>query len=173
MISRRAFIQGLAAAAVLLPYANAFGNTPLERSLSLYNIHTDENLDVMYFSNGSYDYEALDKINHLMRCHYADKVNPINTEVLDLLCDIKDRLHEERRIEIISGYRSVEYNEYLRTRSRKVARDSYHTQGLAIDFSINGMSNKTLSGIAKTFYAGGVGKYRQFVHIDVGPVRYW
>ncbi|MBI5076672.1 MAG: YcbK family protein [Nitrospirae bacterium] len=173
MISRRTFIQGLAVAAVLLPYTKAFGSTPSERTLSLYNVHTDESLDVTYFSDGSYDYEALARINHLMRCHHADEVKPIDTGVLDLLCDIKDRLHKDRRIEIVSGYRSAEYNEYLRTRSRKVARDSYHMQGLAIDFTVSGMSKKTLSGIAKSFYAGGVGKYRQFVHIDVGPVRYW
>lgn len=173
MISRRAFIQGLAAVAVFFPYTKAFGSVPSERTLSLYNVHTDESLDVTYFSDGSYDYEALGKINHLMRCHHADEVKPINTGVLDLLCDIKDRLHKDRRIEIISGYRSVEYNEYLRARSRKVARDSYHMHGLAIDFSISGMSKNTLSGIAKSFYAGGVGKYQQFVHIDVGPVRYW
>ena len=173
MISRRAFMQGLAAAAVLCSYSKALGSVPSERTFSLYNVHTDESLDVTYFADGSYDYEALGKINHLMRCHHADEVKPINTGVLDLLCDIKDRLHKDRRIEIISGYRSVEYNEYLRARSRKVARDSYHMQGLAIDFSISGMSKNTLSGIAKSFYAGGVGKYQQFVHIDVGPVRYW
>lgn len=173
MISRRAFIQGLAAAAVFLPCSRAFGSVPSERTLSLYNVHTDESLDVTYFSDGSYDYEALGKINHLMRCHHADEVKPISTGVLDLLCDIKDRVHKDHRIEIISGYRSVEYNEYLRSRSRKVARDSYHMQGLAIDFSVSGLSKNTLSGIAKSFYAGGVGKYREFVHIDVGPVRYW
>lgn len=173
MISRRVFIQGLAAVAVLYPYTKALGSVPSERTLSLYNVHTDESLDVTYFSDGSYDYEALGKINHLMRCHYADEVKPISTEVLDLLCDIKDRSHKDRRIEIISGYRSVEYNEYLRTRSRNVARNSYHMQGLAIDFSVSGMSKNTLTEIAKSFYAGGVGKYSEFVHIDVGPIRYW
>jgi uncharacterized protein YcbK (DUF882 family) len=173
MISRRAFMQGLAAAALLCPYTKAFGSIPSNRTLSLYNVHTDESLDVTYFSDGSYDYEALDKINHLMRCHYTDEAKPIDIRVLDLLCDIKDRLHKDRRLEVISGYRSLEYNEFLRTRRRKVARDSYHMQGLAIDFSVSGMSKKTLSGIAKSFYAGGVGKYRKFVHIDVGPVRYW
>lgn len=173
MISRRTFIQGLAAAAVLLPYTKAFGSIPSERILSLYNVHTDESLDVTYCSDGLYDYEALGKINHIMRCHYADEVKPISIGVLDLLCDITTRIHKDRRIEIISGYRSGAYNEYLRSRSRKVARDSYHMQGLAIDFSVSGMNKKTLSEIAKSFYAGGVGKYREFVHIDVGPIRYW
>ncbi len=173
MISRRAFIQGLAAFAVITPYAEALGSVRPERSLSLYNIHTDEGLDVTYFSDGTYDYEALNKIYHLMRCHHTGRVKPISTEVLDLLCDITALTHKDRRIEIISGYRSPEYNDYLRARSRKVARNSYHMQGMAIDFSVSGMSKSRLSGIARSFYAGGVGKYSDFVHIDVGPVRHW
>jgi len=173
MISRRTFIQGLAAVAVLFPYTRAFGSVLSERTLSLYNVHADENLDVTYFSDGSYDYEALDKINHLMRCHYADEVKPISIEILDLLCDISGLIHKDRRIEIISGYRSAAYNDYLRSRSGNVARNSYHIQGMAIDFSISGMSKDTLTEIAKSFNAGGVGKYSEFVHIDVGPIRYW
>lgn len=173
MISRRAFIQGLAAVTVFCRSNRAWANMATERTLSLYNVHTDESLDVTYFTEGSYDYEALDQINYLMRCHYADEVKPISTEVLDLLCDIKDRFHKDRRIEIISGYRSPAYNQYLRSRSRNVARNSYHMQGLAIDFSVSGMSKDTLTQIARSFYAGGVGKYSEFVHVDVGPVRYW
>jgi len=173
MISRRAFIQGLTAIAVSYPLAKACGSEPAERAISLYNVHTDEALGITYFSDGRYDYEALGKINHLMRCHYENEVKPIDIRVLDLLCDIKDGLGKEKRVEVISGYRSLGYNEYLRTRSKKVARDSYHLQGLAVDFTVSGISKETLSNLARSFYAGGVGKYQEFVHIDVGPVRYW
>ena len=173
MISRRAFIQGLTAIAVSYPFSKACGSEPAERTISLYNVHTDEAGDITYFSDGRYDYEALSKINHLMRCHYANEVKPIDISVLDLLCDIQDSLGKKKRVEVISGYRSHEYNEYLRTRSKKVARDSYHLQGLAVDFTVSGISKETLTDLARSFYAGGVGKYREFVHIDVGPVRYW
>jgi len=173
MITRRTFLQGLAAAAVLLRFSAAHGNVPPERILNLYNVHTDEYLDITYFSDGKYDLGALDKINHLMRCHYANEVRPIDIRVLDLLSEIKERLGRDKRVEVISGYRSNEYNEYLRARSKKVSRDSYHLQGLAIDFTVSGISKKSLSDLAKSFYAGGVGIYREFVHIDVGPVRYW
>jgi uncharacterized protein YcbK (DUF882 family) len=108
-----------------------------------------------------------------MRCHFSNEVKQMDIRVLDLLCGITDILGNDRRIEIISGYRSSEYNEYLRMRSGKVARDSFHLQGLAVDFSVSGTSKEALSRLARTFYAGGVGKYREFVHIDVGPVRYW
>lgn len=165
--------MGLAAAAVAYPFSGAFGSLPPERTLNAYNVHTDESLDITYYADGSYDTGALEKINWLMRCHFTNEVKPIDIRVLDLLCDIKDRLGTGRRIEIISGYRSTEYNEYLRMKSRKVARDSFHLQGLAIDFSVSGTSKGTLSHLAKTFYAGGVGRYQEFVHIDVGPIRYW
>jgi uncharacterized protein YcbK (DUF882 family) len=173
MISRRTFIQALTASAVFFPFSKAFGSAPPERTLSLYNVHTDESLEATYFSEGSYDYEALEKINTLMRCHYSNEIKPIDTRLLDLLWDIRERTGKVRQIEVISGYRSFEYNEYLRSKSRKVARDSYHRQGLATDFSMNGISRETLSKIARSLYAGGVGTYREFVHIDVGPVRYW
>jgi len=173
MISRRNFIKAMAAAAVFYPFRNVFASQKTERSLDLYNIHTDERLDIDYFSSGSYDNEALEKINYLLRCPYTDQVKVIDIGALDLLCDIKDTVRKNKPIQIISGYRSPEYNEHLRSRSRKTAKDSLHMHGLAIDFSIEGISKKTLSGIAKSFFAGGVGKYRKFVHIDVGPVRYW
>ena len=173
MISRRSFILGLTAAAVSYPFSGAFGSSTSERTLDVYNVHTDEALEITYFSEGSYDTDALEKINYLMRCHYANEMRPIDIRVLDLLCDIKERLYSNKQIEIISAYRSPEYNEFLRTRSRKVSRDSYHLQGQAIDFTISGENKETLARVAKSFFTGGVGKYRDFVHIDVGPVRYW
>jgi uncharacterized protein YcbK (DUF882 family) len=163
----------MAAAAVIYPFSWACGSVPSERALRLYNVHTAETLEIAYCREGAYDYEALDRINHLMRCHYANEIKPIDIRVLDLLCDIKDKLGKDRKIEIISGYRSYEYNEYLRTRSRKVARDSYHLKGLAIDFTISGVNKNALARAARAFFAGGVGEYREFVHIDIGPVRSW
>jgi uncharacterized protein YcbK (DUF882 family) len=173
MISRRTFIQALTASAAFFSFSKAFGSAPSEKTLSLYNVHTDESLEATYFSEGSYDYEALEQINNLMRCHYSNEIKPIDVRLLDLLCDIRERTGKDRQIEVISGYRSFEYNEYLRARSRKVARDSYHRQGLAVDFSMSGTNRETLSKIARSLYAGGVGTYKEFIHIDVGPVRYW
>jgi len=173
MISRRTFILGLTAAAVAYPLSGVFGSWPPDRTLNAYNIHTDEALEITYFSEGSYDTAALEKINHLMRCHYTNEVHSIDTNVLDLLCDIQDSLGGNRQVEIISAYRSPEYNDILRTKSRKVARNSLHLQGMAIDFAVSGVDQEALARTAKSFFAGGVGKYPEFVHIDIGPVRYW
>lgn len=72
-----------------------------------------------------------------------------------------------------SLYRSPEYDGYLRSIGRNVAKNSFHMRGVAIDFSIQGFSMGSLSRIAKSFLAGGVGQYAEFVHVDTGPVRYW
>jgi uncharacterized protein YcbK (DUF882 family) len=173
VISRRTFIKTLVTAAVFYPFNRAFALRRPDRSLDMYNIHTGESLDITYAVDGRYDVDALDKINYLLRCHYTNKVKPIDVGVLDLLCEIKDTLGTDEQIRIISGYRSPEYNEYLRSIGRHVAKHSYHMRGVAIDFTLPGFRNSKLSHVAKSFYAGGVGTYNEFVHIDTGPVRYW
>ena len=173
MITRRGLLKTVAAASLYYPFRKVFASDNSEKRLKLYNIHTDESLDISYFLDGSYDFEALGKINHLLRCHYNNTVKPIDIRVLDLLCDVKNRIGADKEIHIISGYRSPEYNDYLRGLGRNVARNSYHMQGTAIDFSIQGFSVSSLSQAAKSFFAGGVGQYAEFVHIDTGPVRYW
>lgn len=173
MISRRTFIKTLVTAAVLYPMNRAFASLKPDRSLNMYNIHTGESLDITYALGGRYDVDALDRINYFLRCHYTDKIKAIDPGVLDLLSEIKDRIGTGERIRIISGYRSPAYNEYLRSIGRHVAKHSYHMRGQAIDFTLPGFRNSKLSHVAKSFYVGGVGTYKEFVHIDTGPVRYW
>jgi uncharacterized protein YcbK (DUF882 family) len=200
MISRRKFLRALIAGTAFYPFKNAFAfiSNPLsplpdgrqagpfsppqaegrggfagERILKMYNIHTGESLNIKYYSSGIYDRDAIDNINYFLRCHYTNEVKAMDIGVLDLLCNIKDIAGKDREVQIISGYRSLAYNEFLIRQGRNVSRNTLHLQGLAIDFSIEGVSNKGLSRIAKSFSAGGVGKYPEFVHIDVGRVRYW
>lgn len=144
-----------------------------EKVLRLRNVHTGERLFTRYWVNGRYVQSEVDRINYLLRCHYSNVVKPINIEVINLLCGIKDSLACGEEISIISGYRSPLYNNLLRRLGRHVAAASLHLQGLAIDFAIPGIRTKDLSQIAMQFQAGGVGLYPDFVHIDVGDVRRW
>jgi len=146
---------------------------PPERVLRLYNVHTGERLFTRYCVNGRYDQNEISRINYLLRCHYTNLVKPISVKVIDLLCEIKDCFAKGEEISIISGYRSPLYNAQLRRLGRHVAAGSLHLQGLAIDFAIPGIRTKELSRAAMGFQAGGVGLYPDFVHIDVGEVRYW
>lgn len=173
MISRRTFVKTLVTAAVFYPLNKAFGSLKPDRTINMYNIHTGESLDIAYAANGRYDVDALDRINYFMRCPYTNKVKTIDVGVLDLLCEIRDSIGSREQIRIISGYRSPAYNEYLHSIGRHVAKHSYHMRGLAIDFTFPGFRNRKLSRVAKSFRAGGVGTYNNFVHIDTGPVRYW
>ena len=173
MITRRKFLA-VAALAVLFGFAgNTIASEKRERAISLYNIHTEERLDVKYCSSGVYDQDALDRINYLMRCHYTNTVKPIDIGVIDLLCDIKDDIGTGKEISVISGYRSPEYNEYLHEKGRGVACHSLHLEGRAIDFRLPGVDSPRLARLAKSFFAGGVGKYHDFVHVDTGRIRYW
>jgi uncharacterized protein YcbK (DUF882 family) len=179
MISRRGFLRGVfgAAGAYGLFSARTAASTrtgnSAEKALSLHNVHTGERLSTRYCADGCYDGNEVGRINYILRCHYTNVVKPISLKVIDLLCDIKDRLAPGKEIAIISGYRSPEYNEYLRRLGRHVAAGSLHMAGLAIDFAIDGIGMGELCTTAKRLAAGGVGKYPEFVHIDVGRVRYW
>lgn len=176
MISRRKFLKAVAAGIAL----SSFGGFPAfayqdtqSRTLSMYHIHTGEELNVTYCISGRYDRDALENINYFLRCHYTNEVKEIDVGVIDLLCDIKDETEADHRIQIISGYRSPAYNDLLLCQGKGVAKNSLHRYGLAIDFSLEGIDTSDIFRLAKSFHAGGVGLYPEFVHIDVGKVRSW
>ncbi|HBR22392.1 MAG TPA: hypothetical protein DD713_07510 [Nitrospiraceae bacterium] len=173
MISRRNFLKTLAAGMTVLPFSKAFASQKTERIFNAYNIHTGESLNIKYFASGIYDTNALNDIHHLLRCHHTNQVKPVDIELLNLFSDIRNILGKDKLIHVISGYRSSAYNEHLRSLGRKVAKNSLHLQGLAIDLSIPGVDNYELYRIAKSFGLGGVGHYPEFVHIDTGRIRYW
>lgn len=54
-----------------------------------------------------------------------------------------------------------------------MARHSYHVRGMAADIWVEGVDLRDIAKVAKHLKAGGVGRYADFVHIDVGPVRNW
>ncbi len=173
MLTRRNFLKFITLVTISSYRGNVFGLDKKERVLNLNNIHTGERLNIRYYSSGSYDLDAMNEINHLMRCHFTNEVKPIDVKVIDLLCDINDATGKDGEVLIISGYRSREYNEYLRRVGRGVVCNSLHLQGRAIDFRIPRVNNRLLTTFAKAFHTGGVGTYPDFVHIDDGSVRYW
>ncbi len=173
MISRRNFLKAVVGGITVYPFKNVLASQKTERVLNMYNIHTAESLGIKYFDYGMYDRKALDEINYFLRCHYKDEVKDIDIGVLNFLYSIKETAGKDKQVQIISGYRSEEYNSYLRRLGRGVSRNSLHLLGLAIDFRIQGISNDKISKIARNFQAGGVGRYAEFVHIDTGPVRNW
>ena len=95
-------------------------------------------------------------------------LQPFNDPVRDLLDECPGNSPAKEAARGVTNY-----NEYLINHGKNVSRNSLHLRGIAIDFAIEGMGNNKLSGLAKSFMTGGVGKYPEFVHIDVGRVRFW
>ncbi len=144
-----------------------------EKILSFHNAHNGENLTVVYWSNGRYVPSGLKKISRLMRDQRTDQVRLIDPRLLDQLYDLKMRLSPNSHFEVFSGYRSPASNAKLRRTSRRVAKNSLHMRGQAVDVKLVGVRPSTLAKTARKMERGGVGYYRRFVHLDSGDVRTW
>jgi uncharacterized protein YcbK (DUF882 family) len=183
-INRRRFIgnltaiAGAAATAALAPASAALAmltapSTP--RRLKFYNLHTGEQLDIVYYEKGRYIPQALDEINFILRDYRQNAVKPMSTALLDLVTAIRYKLRTDAEVEIISGYRTPQTNAMLAARSDGVAHHSLHMDGLALDWRVPGRTLDQLHRAALSMRGGGVGYYpaSDFVHTDVGRVRYW
>lgn len=185
-LHRRAFLGiGAAAAAGALVPSRALAATRAatiakspERVLSFFNTHTGERLKSVYCTGGEYHPEALRDLNYILRDFRANEVKPIDPRVFDLLHELGGTLETDQPFHIISGYRSPGTNALLRERggaTTGVASHSLHMVGEAIDIRVPGVKLDTLRNAAKSLKIGGVGYYPDlnFVHVDVGRVRYW
>jgi uncharacterized protein YcbK (DUF882 family) len=184
MVNRRSFLGlgAIAAAAAFVPSkaeaaTSGVAKTP-ERALSFFNTHTGERLKTTYCSGGSYRPDALRDLNFILRDFRANEVKPIDPRVFDLLHELGGTLETDQPFHIISGYRSPQTNAMLRERggaSTGVASHSLHMVGQAIDIRVPGVKLDHLRDAAKSLKIGGVGFYPDlnFVHVDVGRVRYW
>jgi len=151
------------------------GARPPEKAVALYNSHTGESLNATYWVRGQYLPEALSAVDRVLRDHRTDEIKPIDPQVLDLLYAINRELECHQPFYIISAYRSPTTNAYLRFMNRRVAEHSLHMDGKAVDLRLRGWASDTLRRVAIDIQMGGVGYYPRadFVHVDVGPVRYW
>ena len=156
-------------------FASVLSRLESRRSLSFYNVHTAENLSVCYHENGTYQPEALEKINYLLRDFRTDEIMPIDTHLLDLLYSIRCQTGKDDPFHVISGYRSPKTNAMLRRVTKGVAKSSYHTKGKAIDIRLPGYATRRLRNLCVDLHGGGVGYYSRsdFVHIDTGKFRTW
>ncbi|EJL6464212.1 DUF882 domain-containing protein [Vibrio cholerae] len=145
------------------------------RELALSNLHTGESIETRYFNGKNYVRSELKRLNHLCRDFRRDEVHAMDKLLFDQLCQIQLLLGTQAEVHIVSGYRSPATNKQLRSKSKGVAKKSYHMSGQAIDFRLDGVSLKKIREAAISLQAGGVGYYpkSQFIHIDTGPVRQW
>jgi uncharacterized protein YcbK (DUF882 family) len=145
------------------------------RVLRLKEVHSGETLTAAFKVNGQYDRAVLKKLNTLLRDWRNDREVEMDPQLFDILWEVKERLKTDETIHVVSGHRSPETNAMLRKRSRRVARNSLHMDGRAVDFFIPGVSALDLRITGLKMERGGVGVYRgaNFIHLDTGSVRHW
>jgi uncharacterized protein YcbK (DUF882 family) len=179
--NRRSFLGygALATAAALVPErAQAAVKSRPERVLSFFHTHTGERLKIAYCCDGVYQPEALLQLNHLLRDFRVNEEKPIDPKLFDLLHELNGTLETAQPYHIISGYRSPKTNSMLRERGGAhtgVATQSLHMVGKAMDIRVPGVKLDHLRSAAASLKLGGVGFYpsSNFVHVDIGRVRYW
>lgn len=181
MIERRKLV-GFGAGAICTAAVSAPENAlakafvgPIERHIALQNLHTGEHLSLTYFDKGRYLHGALKQVNHFLRDFRTGQSHAISPQLLDVLHALSARLETGQPFQVISGYRSPRTNARLRRHSHGVAQHSLHMAGKAIDIRAPGVELADLHQAARDLGRGGVGYYpdSDFVHVDVGPVRYW
>ena len=144
--------------------------------INLHNVNNNEKLSHMVtsFDSGLGYYNS--RLDYFFRDWRENKSIPIDLEVLKNLFSICEEVLGQNgsvNVQVTSGYRTKKTNEKLRVRSKKVAKNSLHIEGKAIDFAIREVSQKKLRSAAKNICSGGLGFYPGFIHIDSGPVRRW
>ncbi len=146
-----------------------------ERRLWLVNTWTGEHFQQPYWIQGRYLTQSLQDITWLLRDHLNAKTCPVDPALLDALHGLCTRIEARQPLQIISGYRSPETNADARRKSRRVAVNSQHIRGKAVDIRVQGCGLATVKKAALSLHAGGVGYYPRsnYVHLDTGPVRSW
>jgi uncharacterized protein YcbK (DUF882 family) len=149
------------------------------RTISLYHVHTKENITVTYMVNGRYVPSAMKKINYLLRDWRRNEVITIDPKTIDLVWELHADLGSHAPVHVVCGYRSSKTNAFLKRVGRNVAKKSQHILGRAMDIYFPDVPTKTMRNSALVRQVGGVGYYRSaggptgFLHVDSGHVRHW
>ncbi|MDG1335261.1 MAG: DUF882 domain-containing protein, partial [Tateyamaria sp.] len=99
----------------------------------------------------------------------------MDLRTIDIMAAAHNLMDVDEPYKLLSGYRSPQTNAMLRTRNRKVAKNSLHMKGQAADLRLSTRSVGQMARAAQACNSGGVGKYSSsnFVHMDCGVVRTW
>lgn len=144
------------------------------RTIHLKRQETGEEVNVVYYSNGSINQHGYYLASYILRDQRQNKMMYVDIKLLDLICAVQAWIKHygyKGPIIVHSGFRTVSTNNKLEGSAKK----SMHLVGRAVDFSIPGVKSSILADIAKKFNAGGIGVYyhRNFLHMDTGHVRTW
>jgi uncharacterized protein YcbK (DUF882 family) len=176
-ICRRAFLRTLAGTAISLALMSPLDILAMPSNsgnLSFYHTHTGEQFELCLVK-GQCTTPNKNALSTFLRDFRTGDIHPMDIQLFAVLQKIQQESGSKGVFEVISGYRSPRTNAFLSSKSKGVARKSYHMKGRAIDIRLSDLRTKDLRDIARDLRTGGVGYYRKldFVHLDTGPVRFW
>ncbi len=160
----------------LASYLDAKEEKPVDRyffsgdgSIQLSNAHSGKSARVQYrLPDGSYPTAARRQVDELFGVPLGSN-DHISLRLVSVLDYIEDRYHQP--IEILSGYRSPEYNESLRAQGRLAAKTSMHMEGMAADIRMRKVLSAEWFQMLKAMGLFGVGYYHDnSLHVHSGPV---
>ncbi len=179
-ITRRGLLGAFAATAVSAAptFANAAGflrGAGDIRRIAMHSGRTGERIDTIYWIEGEYIAEAVREINIHMRDWRTGEAVQMDLRTIDIMAAAANLMDANEPYMLLSGYRSPQTNNMLRSQSSAVARNSLHMRGQAADLRLQSRSPGQMASAAVACRAGGVGRYNgsNFVHMDCGPIRTW
>ena len=143
--------------------------------LRLAHGHFAETLDVRYRrADGTYDDDALARVRHFFRSREDGREGDISLRLVEQLAFVQAHFRPQS-MTLLSGYRSPEFNDNLRSAGGKAAKASLHTEGLAADIAFTGADLRRLWLQLRELGTGGAGYYKtsRFLHLDTGKPRFW
>ena len=145
-------------------------------TLALKNVHTGEEMNLVVPKSLEISSSKMAKFNLICRDWRYNQATKMDSQLLSILAKICEDSTEDKRtisIEILSGFRTEKTNEMLRSRSVLVAKNSFHKIGKALDFRLPNIDRHKVRASADRYASGGLGVYKNFIHIDTGPQRRW
>ncbi len=173
-IGRRALLGAVTALACTGPSVAQVARGGARR-LTVRRAYAGESFSGVYFQDGRYVRDALERLNLVFRDLSRDEVTPMDPRLFDVMHAVAERLGTDAGFDVISGYRTPESNAGLAQRSGRVSPASLHMSGMAGDMRIPGRESLGVARLAAEMGLGGVGLYRRdgFVHLDCGQARRW
>ncbi|HTJ43411.1 MAG TPA: DUF882 domain-containing protein [Kofleriaceae bacterium] len=111
----------------------------------------------IYKADGTFDEQALAKLDHLFRCKRTNEERAVDPRVYEMLSRIQDHFDGKRAV-LISGFRFAERD------------SSRHFHASAMDIRIPDIGLNELYSFAQTLDMGGMGMgiypNSQFIHVD-------
>lgn len=143
--------------------------------IRFFSYHTNEFLEIQYANEkGVWIPGTYKRLIKIFRSRADGEEIFIDKRLIELADHLQDHFQVDT-IEIISGFRSKEFNQYLKKTGHNVANESFHTKGMAMDIHIDEIDEAVLRDYMLKQKLGGVGYYgdKLMVHLDFGPVRKW